>query len=1065
MARPNRWAAWGAAALAAGLGLLATASAQDTVWAWGANDKGQLGDNSTTERHEPVGVHHLTRIVGVSAGMALSFALRSDGTVWAWGDGRIGYLGDGRTDAEEHEPIQVHSLGDVVAISSGDLHCLALRNDGTVWAWGSDYYGQVGNDSSVMDPYEPVLVHNLTDAVAVAGGFGHSLAIRNDATVCAWGDNYFGELGDGTTGGTSHAPVQTLNLTDVVAIAAGNGHSLALRSDGTVWAWGANSHGQLGNDSTTPRDVPVQVHNLAGVVAIAAGHTHSLALASDGTVWAWGNNYAGKLGDNTTTERHEPVQVHGLTQVVALAGGHQHSFALKSDGTVWAWGWNTTGQLGDDSTTERHEPVQVHSLTGATAIAAGYGHGLAIGVAGAPTPHAPTGLWASDGTFPSKVRVTWDPSPGATSYDVWRHTSPRAGLASRVASTLSGTSYDDASAAVGTIYTYWVSANTAAGPSLVSWPDSGYASPAATGTVWTWGRNIYGELGDNSTTMRNEPVAMHNVPDARAIAGGEAHSLVLKSDGMLWGSGYNAWGQLGDGTTTDRLEPVRTLPLTNVTAIASGRRHSLAVVGGAVWAWGDNTYGQLGDDSTTRRPSPVQVGGLGGGVAVAGGFGHSLALTAAGTVWAWGDNAEGELGDGTTTRRLLPVQVQNLSDVVAIAAGYSFSLALKSDGTVWAWGHCWQGRLGNGESDIFAHEALPIQTHNLADVVAISAGQHHALAVRSDGSVWAWGSNGWGVLGIGVQSIEELEPVRVDGIDRAVAVACGQLHSLALRDDGTVWAWGTDTSGQLGQGDDSRTFAREPVQVHHLTGVIAVSAGYEHSLALTAAVPELPRLVAASDGTYTDKVRVTWSPSAGAVSYQVWRNTADVSASATPIASAVIATVFDDTSASFGTTYYYWVRANTASSTSAFSSSDPGYRDRPATVCVDDSNATGQEDGTAQHPFNTIQEGIDAVRDSGTVRVAAGSYTGSLTIADRMITIQGGHVGGTYPGTGDFADATRNPDPSTNATTLGAGSGALTIACQGAGAQGSVVAGLSVRAQGLIVRGGVVLRRVVAATP
>jgi len=212
----------------------------------------------------------------------------------------------------------------------------------------------------------------------IAAGLYHSITLKSDGTVWTWGDNQHGQLGDGTATDRT-TPVQVQGLTGVVAIAGGSYHSLALKSDGTVWAWGSNSSGQLGNGTTTKSYTPMQVQGLTGVVAIAAGGKHSLALKSDGTVWAWGDNWYGQLGNGTTTNRFTPVQVQGLTGVVAIAGGYYHTIALKQDGTVWTWGYNWYGQLGDGtSSPHRTTPVQVQGLTGVVAIAGGYYHTVAL---------------------------------------------------------------------------------------------------------------------------------------------------------------------------------------------------------------------------------------------------------------------------------------------------------------------------------------------------------------------------------------------------------------------------------------------------------------------------------------------------------------------------------------------------------------------------------------------------------------------------------------------------------------------------------------------------------------
>ncbi|BAS26700.1 hypothetical protein LIP_0843 [Limnochorda pilosa] len=198
-----------------------------------------------------------------------------------------------------------------------------------------------------------------SSVAAVAAGDLHSLARQTDGTVWTWGDNDAGQLGDGTTL-DRNTPARVDGLNGVAAVAAGSYHNLALKEDGTIWAWGRNNLGQLGDGTTTTtRPTPVQVSGLTGVVDVAAGWDHSLALRSDGTVWAWGYNAFGQVGIGSTTEQHTPVQISGLTGIVAVAGGGYHSLALKSDGTVWAWGYNSTGQLGDGTTTDRYTPVRV----------------------------------------------------------------------------------------------------------------------------------------------------------------------------------------------------------------------------------------------------------------------------------------------------------------------------------------------------------------------------------------------------------------------------------------------------------------------------------------------------------------------------------------------------------------------------------------------------------------------------------------------------------------------------------------------------------------------------------
>ena len=209
-----------------------------------------------------------------------------------------------------------------------------------------------------------------TIVIEIAGGGGHTIALKSDGTVWTWGNNGDGQLGDGGTTGSS-IPDQVNDLSGVSAIASGADHSMALKSDGTVWAWGRNQFGQLGDGTTIQRNTPVQVSGLTGVTAIAGGALHSIALKSDGTVWTWGLNENGQLGDGTGTNKTTPVQVSGLTDVTAIAGGVEHTIALKNDGTVWGWGHNQLGQLGDGTSgsgTNKSTPVQVNGLTGVISI-------------------------------------------------------------------------------------------------------------------------------------------------------------------------------------------------------------------------------------------------------------------------------------------------------------------------------------------------------------------------------------------------------------------------------------------------------------------------------------------------------------------------------------------------------------------------------------------------------------------------------------------------------------------------------------------------------------------------
>ncbi|HEX8476428.1 MAG TPA: S8 family serine peptidase [Pyrinomonadaceae bacterium] len=308
----------------------------------------------------------------VVAGFKHTLIVRNDGTVWAWGDGSAGKLGEGGVWASKLTPLQVSGLTDVTAVAAGEEHSLALRSDGTVWAWGSNVHGLLGEaGGGFRDAPQPVA--GLTNITAIAAGGQYNVALRSDGTLWSWGLNNDGLLGIGNTSVFStHTPTQVAGLDGVVAIAAGRFHTLALRSDGTVWAWGINTSGQMGiPTSTRVVATPMQINGLANIKAIAAGLAHTVALRNDGVVLGLGSGSSGQLGTNSSASSLTPVQPVGMTSVAHIAAGSGHTLALKTDGTLWAWGANSNGELGEGTSgAGKSRPVQVSNIAGVVQISA-----------------------------------------------------------------------------------------------------------------------------------------------------------------------------------------------------------------------------------------------------------------------------------------------------------------------------------------------------------------------------------------------------------------------------------------------------------------------------------------------------------------------------------------------------------------------------------------------------------------------------------------------------------------------------------------------------------------------
>ena len=366
-------------------------------------------------------------------------------------------------------------------------------------------------------------------------------------------------------------------------------------------------------------------------------------------------------------------------------------------------------------------------------------------------------------------------------------------------------------------------------------------APAHDGLVWMWGRTGAGM--PFSQRVAGDFARVGELTKIVAVGAGLKHGLALDVNGNVWAWDESTTARPAQGDRAERVD------VRDIVAVAAGDQHNLALHSdGSLWAWGDNVHGQLGDGTNEARSTPVPVIGLREVVAISAGGKHSLAVLSDGTVRSWGLGALGRLGTGDSQSSNVPVLVPGLVDVTVVAAGGQQSLALARDGRVWSWGYALLG----DETEVSTLYTRPVPVEGLPRVVAVAAGWSHSLALGADGQVWAWGYNSSGELGDGwarsivvdgkeVLDVARGEPAPVPGLEGVVAIAAGEHHSLALRSDGQVWAWGSNAFGELGSSrtrDPSYRAASGPVPTLH--GVSAIAARGVHSLAVVATGRQLP---------------------------------------------------------------------------------------------------------------------------------------------------------------------------------------------------------------------------------
>ncbi|HRI64102.1 MAG TPA: EGF domain-containing protein [Polyangium sp.] len=693
-----------------------------------------------------------------------------------------GFVGDGKTCAATY-----------LAVSAGTYHACAVRSDKTLWCWGLNTSGQAGTGTGDAIFLRPAQAGGASDWKAVSSGAASTCALSELGRISCFGTNSSGQLGDGsTTTRTTPTPIAG-DMSDWTSISAGSTHVCALRADGSLYCWGSNTRGQIGDGTTNNAILPTLV-SAGPWVAVSAGTDFTCGLRMDHTLWCWGLNTSRQLGDTTTTQRMTPTQeITMATDWAAIGAGNAYTCAMKMDGTRYCWGTNSLGQGADGTTTGITMPKACDMETDwGTNIELGDLLGCAQKKTGA--------LYCWGDGSSGQTGLPGDESPKLAPAQVGQATD-------------------------------WISIS------------SGFRFTCGvrqSGELHCWGANARAAAGMGFVADRLDPTNVSADTDWERVDVQLDNGCGLRTGGNLYCWGRNAFGHLGDGTNITRVAPTPIGAGKVWTRVALGRTHTCAIAsegGGtpAPYCWGLDGNQELGNGSTvTNQLTPMPVtpttGNTSPWLEIAAGFNHTCAVRQDGTLWCWGRNASGQLGDGTTTTRPDPKQVI-LPDPLGwldVHASGDFTCGMRTGGELYCWGTNTVGQLG--QMDTMSPVSSPKLVPGTFANVDVSA--NHVCGVRVDGTLWCWGRNASGELGMGNTASPVLGPTQVGTGTNWQRPYLGQGTSMcATQMDGSLHCWGTGSFGQLGLGNTSSFTS--PQKVPNLDTWKSASIGVEHTCGIT----------------------------------------------------------------------------------------------------------------------------------------------------------------------------------------------------------------------------------------
>lgn len=689
-----------------------------------------------------------------------------------------GFVGDGKTCRATY-----------LSVSAGTYHACAIRSDKTLHCWGLNTSGQAGTGTGDAVFLRPAQAGGANDWKTVAAGATFTCALSETGRISCFGTNSSGQLADGTvTARTTPTPIIG-DISDWTSLSTGATHACGIRADGSLYCWGANSRGQIGDNTTTNATAPTLV-SAGPWIAVSAGSEFTCGVDMNHKLLCWGLNTSRQLGDGTTTQRIVPTpEATGATDWAAVAAGNAFACATKMDGTRHCWGTNSFGQAADGTTASVVTPKACDMDTDwGTTIELGDTSGCAQKKTGALF------CWG-DGSS-GQTGLPGDESPKLTPAQVGQETD-------------------------------WIALS------------SGFRFTCGvrqSGELLCWGANTRAAAGMGFVADRVDPTTVSADMDWERVDVQLDNGCGIRTGGKLYCWGRNVYGHLGDGTTITRAAPEQIDANKLWTRVTLGRTHTCGIGtdGGGVavpYCWGWDANQELGNGTgVTNQSTPMLVTPTMGNVSpwleIAAGLNHTCGVRQDKTLWCWGRNASGQLGDATTTTRPDPKQVISPDPFgwIDVYASGDFTCGLRDAGVLYCWGTNTVGQLG--QMDIVS----PVSTPKLVPgtYAAVEVAANSACAVRTNGTLVCWGRNSSGELGLGNSVSPVLGPTQVGSATTWVRPFMGQgASTCATQSDGTMYCWGSGSFGQLGLGNSSSFTS--PQKVPSLDAWKSASVGNEHA--------------------------------------------------------------------------------------------------------------------------------------------------------------------------------------------------------------------------------------------